>query len=93
MSAIEIPLAMVSDLLANLNLQSQEERKAIECEIAAELLKERDSQLLSKLRNEGMEARSATTVEKLLSEDRISRETDVEIDMHHRLSHAVRSKY
>jgi DNA sulfur modification protein DndD len=74
LSAGDLPLALVPDLLSRVEEQDRRERQALGAEVIQRLLLERDSQLLGVLRDAGGTPSLLRKVSEYLDSDRLSRQ-------------------
>jgi DNA sulfur modification protein DndD len=86
LTASELPLSLVPDLLGAVEQQASQERGAKDAELIGSLLTDRDQQLLEFLKSKGASAKVLGMVEKHLAADRDTRLPDSSISRHLGLS-------
>jgi DNA sulfur modification protein DndD len=87
----ELPLALVAELLSEVAEQAAGERAAAEAAVIAQLLGERDRELVNQLRKKRVGAKALEVAEDFLANDRAARAGESTVDAYLHLSEADQS--
>ncbi len=80
LSATELPLALVGDLLGEVAVQAADERRAAENQVVTKLLTDRDAALLDFLKRRRVAKKSLDAAGEFLKEDRHERTAQADVD-------------
>ncbi len=90
-SALELPFALVVELLERVQSQDEQEQTTREAGVVEKLLSKRDAQIIRQLKRDGIAANAVEAVRQLQKKDRESRKSAAKTQVRLRLSDAART--